>query len=225
MAVVGILFSLVLMELGALRDDWLYRTASLCFSVIAIGQTLGLMLWQNPYFSGESIEGGALFNGLILGYLLPAFAAFIFARRARARPPQWRRPAAAAVAIALLFAYVNLELRRLFQGRSAIGFQIHTGQGEFYAYSALWLGLGILLLAYGVLARSKPARLASAVLVAATVFKVFVFDLAGLEGVLRALSFLGLGAALIGIGLVYQRLLFPRAVNEPSAPAAPPSVM
>jgi uncharacterized membrane protein len=225
MAVVGILFSLVLMELGALRDDWLYRTASLCFSVIAIGQTLDLLLWQNPYFSGERIEGGALFNGLILGYLLPAFAAFIFARRARARPPQWRRQAAAAAAIALVFAYVNLELRRLFQGRPMIGFHIHTGQGEFYAYSALWLGLGILLLAYGVLARSKPARLASAALVAATVVKVFVFDLAGLEGVLRAFSFLGLGAALIGIGLVYQRLLFPRIVNEPSAPAAPPGPM
>jgi uncharacterized membrane protein len=225
MAIVGILFSLVLMELGALRDDWLYRTASLCFSVIAIGQTIGLLLWQNPYFSGERIEGGALFNGLILGYLVPAFAAFVFARRARARPPQWRRQAATAAAIALVFAYVNLELRRLFQGRPAIGFHIHTGQGEFYAYSALWLGLGILLLAYGVLARSKPARLASAALVAATVFKVFVFDLAGLEGVLRALSFLGLGAALIGIGLVYQRLLFPRAVNESGAPAAPPASM
>ncbi len=225
MAVVGILFSLVLMELGALRDDWLYRTASLCFSALALGQTLALLLWANPYFSGEDIEGGALFNGLILGYLLPAFAAFAFSRRARVRPPQWRRQVAAAAAIALAFAYVNLELRRLFQGSSSIGFHIHTSQGEFYAYSALWLGLGILLLAYGALARSKPARLASAAFVAATVVKVFIFDLAGLEGVLRALSFIGLGAALIGIGLVYQRLLFPRADDERSAPAAPPSPM
>jgi uncharacterized membrane protein len=81
-----------------------------------------------------------------------------------------------------------------------------------------------LLLAYGVLARSKPARLASAVLVAATVFKVFVLDLAGLEGALRAFSFLALGAALIGIGLVYQRLLFPRA-SAGDRPAAPPAAM
>ena len=43
-----------------------------------------------------------------------------------------------------------------------------------------------------------------------TVLKVFLIDLAGLEGVLRALSFLGLGAALIGIGLVYQKLVFAR---------------
>ncbi|MGD0722792.1 MAG: DUF2339 domain-containing protein, partial [Roseiarcus sp.] len=98
-----------------------------------------------------------------------------------------------------------------------------TGDGEFYAYSALWLTLGLLALAYGVVARSKPARLASAALVALTVLKVFLLDLAGLEGVLRALSFLGLGGALIGIGLVYQKLIFGRPTDPDDAPnpAAP----
>jgi uncharacterized membrane protein len=49
--------------------------------------------------------------------------------------------------------------------------------------------------------------------------KVFLFDLAGLEGFLRALSFLGLGAALIGIGLVYQKGVFVRRAPE-AAPGA-----
>ncbi len=58
-----------------------------------------------------------------------------------------------------------------------------------------------------------------------TVVKVFLLDLAGLEGVLRAFSFLGLGAALIGIGLVYQKLVFARRPDaEPDAKtAAPPA--
>jgi uncharacterized membrane protein len=56
--------------------------------------------------------------------------------------------------------------------------------------------------------RSKEARWASAFFVIVTTLKVFFFDLAGLEGALRALSFLGLGVALIGIGLVYQRAVF-----------------
>jgi uncharacterized membrane protein len=56
------------------------------------------------------------------------------------------------------------------------------------------------------------------------VFKVFLLDLAGLEGVLRALSFLGLGAALIGIGLVYQKLVFARRPDgDPEAKTAAPS--
>jgi uncharacterized membrane protein len=211
LATTGILFSLVLMELNARRADWLYAYASLAFGALTLGQTvIGLLIFENPYFSSTWIEGGGLFNSLIPSYLLPAVAAFILARRARARLPEWRRWAAAATAIALLFAYLNLELRRLFQGGPEIGQNQATSEGEFYAYSALWLGLGILLLAYGVLTRSKPARLASAALVAMTVFKVFLLDLSGLEGVLRALSFLGLGAALIGIGLVYQKLVFAR---------------
>jgi uncharacterized membrane protein len=81
------------------------------------------------------------------------------------------------------------------------------------------------LLAYGIFTHSKPARLASAALVSLTVFKVFLLDLAGLEGVLRAISFLGLGAALIGIGLVYQKFVFARPPAPDEKAAAPESII
>ena len=58
--------------------------------------------------------------------------------------------------------------------------------------------------------RRTVIRLASAALIAIAVAKVFLFDMSELEGVLRALSFIGLGAVLIGIGLFYQRLLYAR---------------
>ena len=45
------------------------------------------------------------------------------------------------------------------------------------------------------------------------VLKVFIIDLSNLEGVMRALSFIGLGLVLIGIGLVYQRFLVRRPGN------------
>jgi len=225
-SLVSLLFSLVLLELNARRADWLCSAASLAFSALALIQAVaGLLIWQNPYFSDAPIEGGALFNGLILGYLAPAAAAFILARRTHNRPPEWRWLGATAAAIVLLFVYVNLELRRLFQGGPQIGMGAPTSEGEFYAYSALWLALGVLLLAYGILAHSKPARIASGVLVAATIVKVFLFDLAGLEGVLRALSFLGLGAALVGIGLVYQKFVFVRSSAADAKPAVPPSLI
>ena len=41
-----------------------------------------------------------------------------------------------------------------------------------------------------------------------TVAKVFLIDMAGLTGVWRAFSFIGLGLVLVGIGYLYQRLLF-----------------
>ena len=100
--------------------------------------------------------------------------------------------------------------RRAFQG-PAIGAGLPTSDAEFYGYSAVWLTLGVVLLAYGLWRKSEEARWASAFFIIVTTLKVFVFDLAGLHGALRALSFLGLGAALIGIGLVYQRIVFARA--------------
>ncbi|MGH7094681.1 MAG: DUF2339 domain-containing protein, partial [Stellaceae bacterium] len=44
------------------------------------------------------------------------------------------------------------------------------------------------------------------------VAKVFLSDMGELSGVLRALSFLGLGGVLIGIGYAYRRF---RPVPEP----------
>jgi uncharacterized membrane protein len=46
--------------------------------------------------------------------------------------------------------------------------------------------------------------------------------MAGLTGIFRALSFIGLGAVLIGIGWLYQRLLFPRSGHIAAAPTASP---
>ena len=64
------------------------------------------------------------------------------------------------------------------------------------------------MLIWGVWRVSREARYASAFFIIATTLKVFIYDFAGLEGVLRALSFIGLGVALIGIGLVYQKWVF-----------------
>ena len=123
------------------------------------------------------------------------------------RPPPAFRVAASIAAIAALFVFVTLETRRVFQGES-ISFLLPTSEAEWYAYSAVWLVLGIALLAYGLWRRSITVRLASGLFVFASVVKVFLFDLAGLEGILRATSFIGLGVVLIGIGLAYQKLVF-----------------
>jgi uncharacterized membrane protein len=43
----------------------------------------------------------------------------------------------------------------------------------------------------------------------ATVLKVFLIDAAGLDGLLRILSFVALGLSLIGIGWLHKRLSAP----------------
>ena len=216
-------FALVLRRLDAGRANIVFRLASLAAGATGLGVgAVGLLLIYNPLFDGEPVAGGVALNALILGYLMPALLAMAFARLMRRSPPAALRVAASVGAILLLFAYASLETRRVFQGE-AIGLDQTTSDGEWYALSAVWLLLGLALLAYGVWRGSREARYASAFFVIATTLKVFLFDLAGLEGMLRALSFMGLGAALIGIGLVYQKLVFARpaavlAAQEASGP-------
>lgn len=166
----------------------------------------------NPLFTDESTGTIPVFNLLFLAYLLPAIAAGALALYVRDKRPQWYAAMLALVAALLAFAYATLSVRRLFKGEF-IALWSGLGQLETYTYSALWLVIGVALLAAGVRLRSQVLRIASAVLIAVAVLKVFLFDMSELEGVLRALSFIGLGAVLIGIGLFYQRLLT-RAARE-----------
>ena len=85
----------------------------------------------------------------------------------------------------------------------------------------MWLIFGVALLAVGAFLRSQPVRIASAAVVGLTVLKVFFVDMSDLKGIFQALSFIGLGVVLMGIGWFYQQLLFPRRAPPPSAPAAP----
>ncbi|TJV42115.1 MAG: DUF2339 domain-containing protein [Mesorhizobium sp.] len=168
----------------------------------------------NPLLTDESTGGIPVFNLLFLAYLLPAVAAGGLALYARDKRPKWYSQMLALVAALLAFAYATLSVRRLFKGEF-IGLWSGLGQLETYTYSALWLVIGVALLTAGVWLKSQVLRIASAGLIAVAVLKVFLFDMSELEGVLRALSFIGLGAVLIGIGLFYQRLLT-RAAKEGS---------
>lgn len=160
----------------------------------------------NPLLTDESTGAIPVFNLLFLAYLLPAVAAGALALYVRDKRPRWYAAMLALVAALLAFAYATLSVRRLFKGEF-IALWSGLGQLETYTYSALWLVIGVALLTAGVRLKSQVLRIASAVLIAVAVVKVFLFDMSELEGVLRALSFIGLGAVLIGIGLFYQRLL------------------
>ena len=157
----------------------------------------------------------------MLGYGFPAVLAIALALTIRNHRPMSYRWLAAGTAFVLSLAYLSLQVRTLYHG------PVLTGGGasnaEQYTYSAVWLTYAIILLLAGIYLRSQPARLASALLTALTIGKVFLIDMADLQGAWRALSFIGLGLVLVGIGLVYQRLLFPRQPPKAEAGATPAS--
>ncbi len=160
----------------------------------------------NPLVTNESTGTMTFFNLLLLAYLLPAAAMAGLALYARPKRPKPYVACLGLTAAALAFAYVSLSIRRLYWGEF-IGSWKGMTEWETYTYSAAWLALGVAILIVGILLRSTALRLASAALIVIAVAKVFLFDMSQLEGVLRALSFIGLGAVLIGIGIFYQRMM------------------
>ena len=61
----------------------------------------------------------------------------------------------------------------------------------------------------GIAAGIRRLRLAALAIIGLTAAKVFLVDMAGLVGLWRVLSFLGLGLVLIGLGAAYRRLVVP----------------
>jgi len=172
----------------------------------AIVAALGLAIAVNPFLGLDGHRATAA--SLFAGYLVPALAGAVAARVARHTGRGATTVSTLAItAYGLGFVWVSLMVDWAFNG-PRLGRSL--GDAEVWAYSGAWLAYGVGTLVVGLRLGSKPVRLLSGVVIAATAAKVFLLDLAGIGGVWRALSFLGLGAVLIGIALVYQRWVFPR---------------
>ncbi len=217
-------FALGLTRLGQRRSSPVLAAGAVIARVIGLANAiLALGLLLNPLVTGDPVAGSALLNEIVLAYLVPAILAALLALQPL--PPGagavrlWLRRATGLVALALVFGGISLEIRFLYAGNIDLSSGV-IGSAESYTYSAVWLVLGLMLLLGGLLFDVKSARLASAAIILIAVLKVFLLDMANLEGIWRALSFMGLGLVLIGIGLLYQRLLFGGArTAPPDAPA------
>jgi uncharacterized membrane protein len=218
---VGLAMAIGLERLRGRTNNIVHNVAAIIVAALTLcAIVFGLVLSQNPLFTGQPV-GGRVFNLVLLGYGLPAVLAIILALTVRTTRPMPYRAVAAVTAVALSILYLSLEIRRLYHGPVLTAGP--TTDAEQYTYSAVWLAYGVVLLLVGILLRSQPARLASAAVVILTIAKVFLYDMAGLTGIFRALSFIGLGLVLVGIGYLYQRLLFPRRPPAAAVAVAPSS--
>jgi uncharacterized membrane protein len=173
---------------------------------------LGAVVGANPVLTGEPVGTAPVLNVLLLAYLGPALVGLLIARQAAAAGQAgWARGAGVASHV-VAFAWLTLEVRHWFQGPVLTG---PTGEAERLAYSAAWLAWAALLLGLGVRLDRRPLRVAALAVAALAVAKTFLFDLAGLDGLYRAGSFLALGLCLVGIGWLYRRLVArTAALNE-----------
>jgi uncharacterized membrane protein len=188
-----------------------HNAGALLIAALTLIAVIAVLLFAwGPRFNNNPVDG-AFFNLILLGYGLPAVLAITLALIARTTRPISYRVAATITAVTLALFYLTLEVRRLFHGPVLAG---PISDAEQYAYSTVWLAFGIVLLAVGFYLRSQPARLPALAVIALTVAKVFIVDTASISGIYRALSVIGLGVVLLGIGWVYQHVLYPRARTD-----------
>ncbi|HLO77768.1 MAG TPA: DUF2339 domain-containing protein, partial [Magnetospirillum sp.] len=161
-------------------------------------------LSNNPLYTGEPVGEGAVFNLLLLAYAAPALLYVVHAFVAP-QPPVWLRKACGGLALAFAFLWVSLEVRHAFAGSVLDAYTTPVEQAEMWVYSVVWLLGGVAMLGGGIWGRSALLRRAGLGVVLVVVAKVFILDLSQLSGLWRALSFLGLGAVLVGIGGLYRR--------------------
>ncbi len=189
---------------GDLVALWAWRlSGGVAVAIVLIVQ----VLVANPVFEPADVGRLPILNGLLLAYAVPAAMAALARRWIDIEPDRRVDLLAEAAASILAFVYVSFEVRHFFDpGFERRGFDAHGL--ELYAYSIVWLLFGVALLALGFLRQAAALRHAGMVLVCIVVAKVFLIDMAGLQGLLRVFSFLGLGAALIGLGYTYRRFGF-----------------
>ena len=113
-------------------------------------------------------------------------------------------------AVVLLFLLLNIEIADYYATGPEIVFRFGAGVSQDLTYTIAWLAFGMLLLAAGIYAQNRPARITAVALIAVTAFKCFLYDLASLGGLYRVVSFVGLGISLALVSVVLQKFVLAR---------------
>lgn len=191
-------------------------TGRVIFGVGLTTLLLGNALIFNPLWVREAVGNLPILNGLWYLYGPAILVLALFARHARRQ--QCKAPAKLAgfTAIAISFMLLCMLIRHGFAGDGYTLIASNLASSERYAYSLAWVIFGGALLIAGVFTRLDTLRYGSLAILLLAVGKVFLIDTANLDNLYRVFSFFGLGVALIGLGYLYQRLVFkrPDKLNE-----------
>lgn len=182
----------------------------------------------NPLWGWEGdpnslIRGPVLLDSLFLAYAVPGLILVLMAQRLAAVPGALRMPLRL-IGAGLLVLYAGEEIRRLWQGPFIGGPGVM--QGELYSYTLAMMAAGAALLWQALARRSALLRRVAMAVIALTVAKVFLWDAAGLSGLVRVMSFAGLGLALAALAWLnrWVGLRMSEAVpSEPGPSKAGPS--
>ena len=196
---------------------WLYRKIphrGLLLAATGLMTAVFIRLALNPSVLVYAPRGTyRIWNWYLYTYLVPAAALilagwFFFRTRDHLVGNTLRASALLpAGGVVLLFYLVNIEIADFYSIGESITFNFSANIAQDLTYTLGWALFALLLLAGGIAIRSRPARLAALILLAATVLKCFLHDLGRLGGLYVVGSFVGLAVCLAVVALLLQKFV------------------
>jgi len=198
--------------------EW-FRLGGVALLTVGAARWLALSVPETPHaftlVLNETFALGAWIIGLM--YLL----AWAHARAPRTSEAPYAR------SIAWLLVGASLLTIVLLTAQNASYWEIQSATladatfAEQLVLSLLWTFYGAALIVIGVRSSYAPIRYTGMTLIAVTVLKVFLVDLAGLQGIYRVLGLLVVGAVLLAISFLYQRSSRQEPEETTAEPAQP----
>ena len=203
---------------------WLYRRIAhrgLFYASVALLAVVFVRLALNPAILFYEPRGTLrIVNWYLYTYLACASAMFLSGRwmagtsdRLFGGLPRVSTLLPGAGAI-LLFLLLNIEIADYYSTGPTITFRLGTTVSQDLTYTIGWLAFGMLLLAAGIYARSRPARIAAVALIAVTTLKCFLYDLGSLGGLYRVGSFVGLALSLVLVSLALKKFVLSKPLGR-----------
>ncbi|MGZ8869072.1 MAG: DUF2339 domain-containing protein, partial [Thermoanaerobaculia bacterium] len=155
-----------------------------------------------------------IFNWYLYTYGVSAAAFFI---GARLLPRELRRGIVllASGGTILLFFLLNIEIADYYSTSSRVAFNFFSATlAQDLSYTIGWAIFALALLVIGIWLQARGARIAALSLLVVTILKCFLHDLGRLGGLYRVGSLLGLAISLVLVGLLLQKFVLRRSVEE-----------
>lgn len=189
-----------------------FRGGGVALLIVASVRWLLLTVSQTPASFQLVLNESFLVGVWIIGLL------YVMAWFHRGAPRRWQLATLLIAASVLTIVLLSQQNASFWELRRPVNADAWFAQS--LSLSVIWVLYAAVLILAGIARRYPPIRYIAIILFGLTILKVFLVDLSDLEGIYRVLGLMIVGAVLLSVSFLYQRIVRPQAGRPEEEPAA-----
>ncbi|BCE01234.1 DUF2339 domain-containing protein [Marinicellulosiphila megalodicopiae] len=178
----------------------IYQIASQILIALSVVSYFIILIPKNPLWNVDAISSFPIFNGLLLSFGLATVLWFAVSKVFE----QKYQTGFKALAAFSGFVYISMNIHHLWQGQ--LNIEANISIAEQYTYSIVWLVIAVSVFVRSILKDQTALYKVAVSFLLFVIGKIFIMDMNALEGILRILSFLGLGLCLLALAALHNWL-------------------